>query len=103
MIKYFLSVLLLIPVCAMGSNDPIVEIPAFVIVLITGVLMLTTVEGGGGLLYVKIAFGLMAIAANVYCVWLVFRRARAANAGQWEAFGRIDHQQRTYGTVFSCF
>lgn len=78
--------------------DLFIEIPAFVIVLITGLAMLVG-TAGGGLLHAKIAAGLVAVAANVYCVWLVFRRSAAAHRGEWESFASIDHKQHLYGAV----
>ncbi len=78
--------------------DLIVEIPAFVTVLITGALMYSS-ETTSGLIHTKIAFGLLAIAANVYCVWLVFQRAVAAEEGNWKEFDRLDHKQHKYGAV----
>lgn len=78
--------------------DTVVEVPAFLLVLGTGAAMLVS-DGGGVLLQAKIGLGLVAILANVYCVWLVFRRAAAAKRGEWEAFLRIDHKQHLYGTV----
>lgn len=47
----------------------------------------------------KLVFGLLAIAANVYCVWLVFGRAAAANEGDWDEFARLDHKQHKYGAA----
>ncbi len=78
--------------------DLFIEIPAFVIVLVTGGLMLASANPGA-LLQVKIAFALLAIAANVYCVWLVFRRARAAESGEWTTFAALDHLQHKFGAV----
>jgi len=78
--------------------DFIVEVPAFVIVLITGALMYQQ-AAANRLLDIKIAFGLLAIAVNIYCVWLVLRRAAVAKAGDWDEFSRLDHKQHQYGTV----
>jgi uncharacterized membrane protein len=78
--------------------DLIVEIPAFVAVLVTGASMLSATSSSP-LLTTKIAVGLLAIAANVYCVRLVFRRAAAANSGRWAEFERLDDLQHKYGAV----
>jgi uncharacterized membrane protein len=78
--------------------DLIVEIPAFLAVLVTGVLMLGSAAPSSAL-HVKIGFGLLAIIANVYCVWLVFRRFRAAAENDWEKFSSIDHRQHQWGAV----
>lgn len=78
--------------------DLIVEIPAFVVVCITGAFMFFTADTSS-LLIVKMAFGLLAIAVNIYCIWLVFRRATAASAGHWDEFTRLDHLQHKFGAV----
>ncbi|MDO8988763.1 MAG: hypothetical protein Q7U91_03935 [Sideroxyarcus sp.] len=78
--------------------DLFVEIPAFLGVLVTGAFMLAG-AGANPLLAAKIVFGLLAIAVNVYCVWLVFRRATAAQADRWEEFARLDHLQHKFGAV----
>ena len=78
--------------------DLIVEIPAFLVVLITGGLMFASTNPSPAL-YTKIAFSLTAIVANIYCVWLVFRRAKAAVAGEWETFSSLDHLQHKFGAV----
>lgn len=75
-----------------------VEIPAFLLVLVTGALMLAGTTSGP-LLQMKVGVGLIAIAANIYCVALVFRRAEAAGAGQWAEFSRLDHLQHKVGAV----
>ncbi len=78
--------------------DLVVEIPAFVVVLITG-LMMYPVSSITGLIHAKIAFGLVAIAVNAYCVWLVFKRATAATTDNWDEFTRLDHKQHKYGAI----
>ncbi len=32
-------------------------------------------------------------------IWLVFLRAKAAEAGEWETFSALDHLQHKYGAV----
>ncbi|HZW12545.1 MAG TPA: hypothetical protein VFF81_05055 [Noviherbaspirillum sp.] len=78
--------------------DLFVEIPAFLAVLVTGALMVANVNPGP-VLHTKIAFGVLAIAANIYCVSLVLRRAKAATEGHWEEFARLDHLQHKFGAV----
>ena len=75
-----------------------VEIPAFTAVLITGALMFARANDSL-LLTAKIAVGFLAIAANLHCVWLVFRRATAARSGCWDEFARLDHLQHKFGAV----
>jgi uncharacterized membrane protein len=78
--------------------DLIVELPAFLAVLVTGAVMLASAHPSPAL-HTKITFGLIAIAANIYCVSLVFRRAKAAAAGDWESFSHLDHLQHKVGAV----
>lgn len=78
--------------------DILVEIPAFLAVLVTGALMFLSTDASP-LLAAKIVIGLLAIGTNIYCVRLVFRRASAANAGRWEEFAHLDHLQHRFGAV----
>jgi hypothetical protein len=78
--------------------DLIVEIPAFAAVLTTGAFMFSPANVSP-LLTTKIALGLFAIATNIYCVWLVFRRAAAANSDRWAEFERLDHLQHKFGAL----
>lgn len=78
--------------------DLYVELPALVGVLITGVLMVR-VAPPSVLLHTKIAFGLLAIVANLYCVWVVLRRERAAQASDWQEFETLDQVQHQVGAV----
>ncbi len=78
--------------------DLIVEIPAFTLVLLTGLWM---AQGPAftPLLHAKIGFGALAILTNLYCVWLVFKRAAAAEQDDWALFARLDHKQHLYGAL----
>ncbi|MGE0486776.1 MAG: hypothetical protein AB7Q81_21665 [Gammaproteobacteria bacterium] len=78
--------------------DVVVEIPAFVVVLVTGALLLKDLPDSTTL-NIKIGFGLIAILANAYCVYIVFRRAKCAEKEDWEGFGRLDHMQHKVGGV----
>lgn len=78
--------------------DVFIEIPAFIVVFVTGGMMLQSAPHDP-LLTAKIAFGLLAIAANIYCVWLVFRRATLGANGDWDGFHRVDHLQHKIGAV----
>ncbi len=53
--------------------DLFVEIPAFTLVVLTGALMLRGTPPSA-MLHAKLGFALLAVAANVYCVHLVFKR-----------------------------
>jgi len=78
--------------------DVWIEIPAFAGVLISGAVLLSNVTWTPTL-QVKILCGLLAIAANIYCVGLVFRRAKAADLGDWARFEALDHLQHKWGAV----
>jgi hypothetical protein len=78
--------------------DIFVEIPALMLVLITGGMMLHTAPQST-LLFTKIGFGVVALLANLYCVWLVFKRSAYASEGDWVAFSRIDHIQHRVGAI----
>jgi hypothetical protein len=78
--------------------DVFVEIPAFLAVVITGGFMIPNAPQSPALI-AKIGFGLLAVVANVYCVWLVFRRLSYALAGDWAGFGRIDNLQHKFGAI----
>jgi hypothetical protein len=46
-----------------------------------------------------IGLGVIAVAANIYCLLLVLRRRRLALAGDWSGFERADHLQHKVGAV----
>jgi putative copper export protein len=75
-----------------------VEVPAFIALLLTGVLMFAGAPSNTLLMF-KIGAGVLAIAANAYCVWLVFRRAGAAQRSDWQRFDLLDRTQHPYGAV----
>lgn len=79
--------------------DLAVELPSLLVVLLTGALMALRLPPAGLLLHAKIALGLLAVTANLYCVGLVLRRDRHAAAGDWPAFEAADHRQHRYGAV----
>jgi hypothetical protein len=78
--------------------DIIVEIPAFIIVLVTGGLLLAG-SVPSTLLFVKVSCGIVALLANVYCICLVFRRAACALNDDWDGFVRLDDLQHKYGAL----
>ena len=78
--------------------DVWIEIPAFVGVLISGGFLLSQ-AAWSSTLQAKIMLGLVAIAANIYCVRLVFRRAKAVDSGDWPQFEALDHLQHKWGAV----
>ena len=78
--------------------DVWIEIPAFSGVLVTGGFLLTH-AAGSPTLQAKVVFALIAVMANVYCVSLVFRRAKAADAEDWPQFEALDQVQHKWGAV----
>ena len=78
--------------------DIFIETPAFLCVLVTGAVMLAGTQPTL-LLKLKISAALIAIVANVYCVYLVFERERAALAEDWALFDRLDHRQHQIGAI----
>jgi hypothetical protein len=78
--------------------DLFVEIPAFVAVVITGAFMLPSAALTPAFI-AKVGFGFVAVLANAYCVWLVFRRHAFSSAGDWASFARADQLQHKIGGV----
>jgi hypothetical protein len=78
--------------------DLAVEIPAFAGVVATGALLLVGTPVTS-LVAVKIALGVLAVAVNIYCVWLVRRRLAAARACDWTRWEAIDHRQHQFGAI----
>ncbi len=79
--------------------DKMVEIPAILGVLISGLLMHLQGARSGVTYQIMLVAGGIAIAANLYCVWLVFTRRDAAVASNWQRFEALDHQQHKVGAV----
>jgi hypothetical protein len=75
-----------------------VEIPAFFGALVTGAVMAATIPMTPPL-ETKIAFGLAAVVVNAYCVVIVRRRLKAAEAGDDAAWAAIDARQHQWGVV----
>ncbi|WP_296509363.1 hypothetical protein [Rhodoferax sp.] len=75
-----------------------VEIPAFMAVVVTGGLILAQVPPSFWLA-LKVGLGLLAVLANSLCVGVVFARAKAAHAGQWERFEQLDSVQHKLGAI----
>ncbi|HEY0634308.1 MAG TPA: hypothetical protein VGE00_02910 [Gammaproteobacteria bacterium] len=78
--------------------DLFIEVPAFLAVFATGMLLYESAHMTP-LLLAKLGFGLLAIITNIYCVWLVVRRATAAHQGRWEQFAQLDRRQHQFGAV----
>lgn len=78
--------------------DVWIEIPAFVGVLVSGGVLLSHPDWNP-ILQTQILLGLVTVVANAYCVGLVFRRAKAADSGDWDRFEALDHLQHKWGAV----
>jgi uncharacterized membrane protein len=79
--------------------DKFIEIPAILVVLATGVWMWLNATPTSASFYVMLSSGLVAIAANFYCVFLVFKRRDAAHSKSWDEFDRLDHLQHKIGAI----
>lgn len=83
--------------------DLLIEIPAFIGVLITGTILGLQPHPASLANSVMMLSGLGAIAANLYCVWLVFKRCNAAESEDWQRFDRLDHLQHKFGALVLLF
>ena len=79
--------------------DKFVELPAIFGVVVTGLLMVKQSSRQGLAYEAMLVAGSVAIAANLYCVWLVFKRRDAASSGNWQRFESLDHVQHRVGAV----
>ena len=78
--------------------DVFIEIPAFTLVVVTGMLLMP--QAPMGMVFVgKLVFALLAAATNVFCVQLVFKRHQMAATGDWTGFEETDHLQHKWGAV----
>lgn len=74
------------------------ELPLLIAVVASGVKLLQGVPLDG-LLRAKLACALLAVFANLYCIWLVKLRLRMAEAGAWDLFAMIDRRQHVVGGI----
>ncbi len=79
--------------------DKLVEVPMILGALLTGVILWSQGHRTGVAFHVMAGAGVIAIAANLHCVGIVFKRHRAAVAGEWSEFDRLDHMQHKVGAV----
>ena len=84
------------------TTDIWVEIPAFMTVLITGLLMLREDHLSGPFLY-KVIFGLLAVAFNIVCVYAVFKRRKYAMSGDIEGMKSVDPIMKFGGGIIPAF
>ena len=76
--------------------DLLIELPAFLMVLTTGQVLLREATPTVAL-HVMTGAGFIAILANIYCVWLVIRRRSYAIEGDVAGFERADRMQHRVG------
>lgn len=79
--------------------DNLVELPAILVVLVTGLAMFVQSWPRTPSFYVMASSGVAAIGLNLYCVWLVYQRRSAATNGAWSEFARLDHDQHKAGAA----
>jgi hypothetical protein len=79
--------------------DKAVELPAIFGVLLTGAALFLYGHPSGPAFYLTASAGAIAIVANLYCVWLVFRRHNAATSENWALSDQLDHLQHKVGAV----
>lgn len=80
-------------------TDIWVEIPAFALVLITGLLMISPDHLEGAFLY-KVILGVAAVAFNLVCVYAVFKRRRYAIENNIKGMQSTDPIMRLGGAGF---
>lgn len=84
------------------SVDRWIELPALAVVVVTGWWLLRAGFAEidlSGWLQAKIAFGLLAVLANLYCALLVSRRHRLAESNDLDAVKHIDQLQHKVGVL----
>lgn len=79
--------------------DALVEAPAFLTVLLTGILLYRQPHADRVETRVMVIAGAAAIAANIVCVYLVHARAQAARSAHWQDFDRLDRMQHRIGAL----
>ncbi|NRB40444.1 MAG: hypothetical protein HRU20_18580 [Pseudomonadales bacterium] len=84
------------------TTDIWVEIPAFMTVLITGLLMLSEDHLSGLFLY-KVLFGLFAVAFNIVGVYAVFKRRKYAMSGDIEGMKSVDPFMKLSAAIIPVF
>lgn len=83
-------------------TDIWIEVPAFLVVLVTGFLMLTP-EQMSGLFLVKVIFGLLAVALNAVCVFAVFKRQKHAERGNVAGMDSVEPLMKFGGLIIPVF
>lgn len=84
------------------TTDIWIEIPAFSIVLVTGLLMLNESHLSGLFLY-KIIFGSLAVLFNIICVYAVFKRKKFADKSDIEGMNSTNPVMKVGGLIIPAF
>jgi hypothetical protein len=84
------------------KTDIWIEIPAFMTVLVTGLLMLGD-DHLSGLFLIKLAFALLAIFFNCVCVYAVFKRRTSLRSGDTEGLRTADRAMKLGGAIIPTF
>lgn len=84
------------------KTDLWVEVPAFTIVLLTGILMLPGAELSA-LFLTKLAFALLAIFFNCVCVYAVFKRRVSLRSGDTEGLATAGRAMKLGGAIVPTF
>lgn len=84
------------------QTDIWIEVPAFMTVLITGLMMLDE-NHLSGVFLLKIIFSLLAILFNVICVYAVFKRRRSLRSGDAEGIRAADRAMKLGGAIIPTF
>ena len=78
--------------------DVFIEIPAFTLVVVTGMLLMP--QAPMSMVFVaKLVFALLTVATNVFCVYLVFKRHQLAASDDWTGFEATDNLQHKWGAA----
>ncbi|MCW5658462.1 MAG: hypothetical protein KIT60_12220 [Burkholderiaceae bacterium] len=77
--------------------DNLVEVPAIVIVLLTGAFMALQGVPRSLSYYSMLSAGAAAAVLNFICVWLVYKRRFAAVSANWQRFAQLDRLQHKAG------
>lgn len=82
--------------------DIFIEVPAFLIVALSGAMLLQSTNFAP-LILAKISAGMVAILINIFCVKLVYDRKIAANKEDWQKFEALDKIQHKAGALVLLF
>lgn len=83
-------------------TDIFIEVPAFTVALVTGLLMLE-VTHLSGLFLVKLIFGILAIGFNAICVLAVFKRYKYAQQNDKNRMDSVEPLMKLGGLVIPTF